>query len=260
MPEAEAPGLPPLELRRGFGPNEAAAQVAAEIAELVRAAAASGTSFVLGLATGRTMEPLYGELARLHAVDPLPLSAFTGVLIDEYMGLAPGNPARFSAWIRERLAPLELPAERIRGFDVDGTPFAVERDARRYADWIAEQGGIDLLLLGIGRNGHVGFNEPGPRVTARSRARVVSLADETREDAARTFGSLSRTPREAVTLGVAELFAAKRVRVLAFGRAKRAPLRRLFTETPSATLPISLLRGHPDLLLYADEPALVGIR
>jgi len=257
VPEVEGQGLLGLELRRVSGPNEAASLVAAEIAELVRDAAERGANVLLGLATGRSVEPVYRELVRLHTVEALPTAALTGVLIDEYLGLAPGDTRRFSAWVRASLASLGLPDERLRGFDVDGTPFAVECGARRHADWIAARGGLDLLLLGVGRNGHIGFNEPCSAVTSvRTRARTVTLAAETREDAARSFGSLERTPREAVTLGTRDLFEAKRVRVLAFGRSKRDALRRLLTETPSPALPLSLLRGHTDLVLYADEAAL----
>lgn len=247
------PGYPRLELAR-VEASEAAVVVATEIAALVREAHARGTSAVVGLATGRTMESVYRELARLHRADPLPASGLVGVLIDEYVGLARTDPRRFRAWIEERLAPLALPRERLISFEVDGTPFAVERGARRYAAWIVAQGGIDLLLLGVGRNGHIGFNEPG--ASPRSRARTVDLARATRADAARGFGSLESVPHRAVTLGIADLRAAKRVRVLAFGHGKREALRRLRTRTPSSDLPLSLLRGHADARLYADEAAL----
>ena len=233
---------------------DAAAHVAEEIAELVRDAARREAYAVIGLATGRTMEGVYAALAELHAREPLPTHAFQGVLIDEYLGLWRGDPRRFRSVIHDSLAALHLPRERVAGFDVDGTPFAVERGARRYAAWIAGLGGIDLLLLGVGRNGHVAFNEPGS--SARSEARVVRLAEETRADASGAFGSPQRAPVRAVTLGLADLCAARRVRVLAFGRAKRPALRRLHRSCPTPSLPVSLLRGHADLRLYVDDDAL----
>lgn len=252
MPTDQALG--PLQLERVEDPGDAARAVATEIAELVRDAGRRNSTAVVGLATGTTMEPVYAELVRQHQADPFPAGAFAGALIDEYLGLRPQDPRRFRSWVHARLAPLGLPQEAIGGFNVDATPFGVECGARRYASWLASSGGIDLLLLGVGRNGHIGFNEPG--AGPFSRARVVALADETREDAAGAFGSPDRVPCQAVTLGVRDLYAARRVRVLAFGSKKRDVLRRLGSEAPSSALPVSLLRDHPDARLYADGEAL----
>ena len=114
-----------------------------------------------------------------------------------------------------------------------------------------------LQLLGIGRNGHVGFNEPGsPRA---SRCRVVELAPETRADAVEAFGGLERVPHLAVTLGVADLLAARRVVLFAFGAAKAAALERAVQGPVSAACPASWLRGHVDVLVLADGPAAAGL-
>src|SRR5262249_47444260 len=135
----------------------------------------------------------------------------------------------------------------------DPIPRDPHAEAARYEAAIHAAGGLDLMLLGIGRNGHIGFNEPGsPR---DSRTRVVELHAETRDDAAATFGGLEHVPRRAITMGVATILDAQSVRVLAFGARKARILRRTLLDPISAAVPSTFLREHADVRIYADREA-----
>jgi glucosamine-6-phosphate deaminase len=206
---------------------------------------------VLGLPTGNTPVPLYRELARLHREERLSFARARTFNLDEYLDLAPGDPRSFRAWMQEQffahvdLAPANVHVPRAAG---DGAA-----EAQRYAAEIDAAGGIDLQLLGIGRNGHVGFNEPGSAREAR--ARVVELASETRADAAALFGGLARVPRRAITLGIAEILAARAIRVLAFGKGKAAIVKRMLEGEVGPDCPASFLRGHAGLSILLDADA-----
>jgi glucosamine-6-phosphate deaminase len=117
---------------------------------------------------------------------------------------------------------------------------------------------IDLQVLGVGRNGHIGFNEPGSART--SRTRVVELARETRADAAAAFGGLANVPTQAITLGIAEILAARAIRVLAFGAAKAEVVRRVLEGEPGPDCPASFLRGHADVRLLLDPQSAALLR
>jgi glucosamine-6-phosphate deaminase len=232
------------------GDRAAAEQaVAAEIAELARGA--SSTPLVLGLATGRTMRGLYRLLARMAEegeLDPARLRTFN---LDEYLGLEPDDPRTFRREMRAALfEPLGLRPEQT-GFPPSTAPSAEACEA--YERAIEEAGGIDLQLVGIGRDGHVAFNEPG---SARdSRTRVVELHELTRRDAAATFGSEAAVPSRAVTMGVATILAARRVRAMAFGAAKAPIVGRLMRSETGPELPATFLREHPDVALWLDPEA-----
>ncbi len=225
----------------------AARALAREIAALVR----SRPDCVLGLATGSTPVPLYDELARLHREEGLSFARVRTFNLDEYLELAPGDPRSFRAWMQTQLvARTDLRMENVHLPRIGAAP---EAEAPRYAAAIAAAGGIDLQVLGIGRNGHIGFNEPGS--TRDSRARVVELAESTRADAAAKFGGLEHVPRRALTLGVSEILAARRVRLLAFGSGKAAIVKRAVEGEAGPQVPASLLRGHADAKLLLDAEA-----
>ena len=232
--------------------EEACRALAREIAELVRGKPAA----VLGFPTGRTPVPLYRELARMHREGQLSLAHARSFNLDEYVGLRDGDPRAFRAWMQRQLFDdLDFAPRSTHLPRGDGD---AQLEARRYAAALAESGGIDLQLLGIGRNGHIGFNEPG---SARdSRTRVVELAPETRADAAASFGGLAHVPERAITLGVADILDARAIRVLAFGADKAAIVQRMLAGPIDASCPASFLRGHRDLRLVLDEQAASGLR
>lgn len=227
---------------------EAEHAVALEIAGLFRAKPGA----VLGLATGSTMEGLYRELIRLARAGDLDLSRATTFNLDEYLGLPAAHPASFRAWTRAHLLDaVGLPADRARFPDVAATDLAAA--GRGYEDAINALGGIDLQVLGIGPNGHIAFNEPGSGRATRTRD--VDLSPSTREDAALAFGGLERVPLRAMTMGVATILDARRIRVLAFGARKAAIVRDTLRAPQGPDVPSTWLRGHADVRLYLDPEA-----
>lgn len=242
-PEAERRDAASLECRTFDTRRDAERELACEIAELVRCR----PDAVLGLATGNTPTGLYRELVRMHREDGLDLGHVRTFNLDEYDVLPSNHPLSFRAWMTEHLfGPAGIPAENTH-FPSDGSACA------RFEASIREVGGIDLLLLGIGRNGHVAFNEPGsPR---DSRTRRVALHPWTREDASRLFQGLEHVPSHAFTMGVATILDAKRLRMLAFGPGKRALVARTLSTVCDDAWPASHVHGHPDARLYVDRDA-----
>lgn len=218
----------------------------------------------LGLATGRTMEPVYAALVRQLALLP---EAEQGRLrerwlsfnLDEYVlddqaGLAADAPGSFRKVMQQRLVrPLGLDPERVRL--PDGLAAEPAAEARRYADELAAAGGIGLQLLGLGLNGHVGFNEP-PCEASQS-CRCLQLCETTRQANAAAFGGdPEAVPRRAITLGLQEILAARSILLVVTGASKAAILQRLLTEPPGPELPASWLRRHPDVTVLVDRAAL----
>ncbi|MFM7280207.1 MAG: glucosamine-6-phosphate deaminase [Planctomycetia bacterium] len=237
-------------------PSAGAAALA--VADELRARLAGYPSLVLGLPTGNTPVPFYQELSRLHRAGLLSLAQATSFNLDEYLGLAPGDPRSFRAWMQTQLfSQVDLPANRTHLPD-PVEPAAAPEESRRYEQLIREVGGIDWMLLGIGRNGHIGFNEPGSART--SRTRLVELEAKTIADAAKTFGGEQHVPRRAITMGIGTILEARAIRVMAFGSAKAEIVQRALTAEPTELVPASLLAGHADVrfLLDAESAQLLG--
>lgn len=206
---------------------------------------------VLGWATGRTPVALYRALRVARAAGTISFARATSFNLDEYLGLPSDDPRRFRAWMRVHLLDeLDLPFERAWFPDVDATD--PDRAATAYEHALECAGGVDWQVLGVGRNGHVAFNEPGSEPT--SRTRVVRLAESTRADAAAAFGGREHVPTHAITMGVATILAARSLRVLAFGPAKAPVVRAMLSEAPSSDCPASYLSRHGDVELHVDEP------
>ncbi|WP_369801701.1 glucosamine-6-phosphate deaminase [Cyanobium sp. NIES-981] len=234
--------------------------VARAVADLLWAELARGRlRRPLGLATGRTMEPVYAALVeRCRAASSVELQAlrqhWLSFNLDEYVGLPSSDPRSFAAFMRTRLGePLGLEDTQLR------LPNALAHDpraeARRYAAAVARCGGIGLQLLGLGLNGHVGFNEPpcGPEAACR----CVRLSAITRRQNAAAFGGDPQAvPLRAITLGMAEILAAQRIVLVVTGAAKAPVLHRLLTEPPSPDLPASWLKRHAAVTVVADRAAL----
>ena len=251
-PGFDRPGLQLLALPSA----EAVAQQAAT--ELLAACLAQPRR-PLGLATGRTMAPIYAAFAALVAERSAREREalrhhWCSFNLDEYVGLGPEDIGSFAAEMRERLCqPLGLSRDQVRLPDGRASDPAAE--ARRYGAALGQAGGVGLQLLGLGLNGHVGFNEPpcGPD----SRSRCVSLCASTRQANADAFGGdPSRVPERAITLGLAEILQAERILLVVTGAAKAPVLRRLLHSAPSADLPASWLHSHPSVRVLADATAL----
>ncbi len=242
----------PLAVFRGSG--EAARAVAAEIAALIRTRQREGRPCVLGLATGSTPVSVYAELVRLHREEGLSFAHVTTFNLDEYYPLPPEHPQSYRRFMRTHLfdhvdldpARTHLPLGTVAKGEVDAHCAA-------YEEKIRAAGGIDLQILGIGRTGHIGFNEPGsPR---HSRTRLVTLDPLTRRDAAGDFGGDEHTPRHALTMGVSTILAARRLVLMAWGQHKADIVRRALEGEVSPQVTASFLQEHPNALFVLDAAA-----
>ena len=229
-------------------------RVADQIAALVQAQPQA----VLGLATGSTPLGVYQSLVRRCREGELDFSGVTCFNLDEYYPMLPASPHSYHAFMQEHLFGH---INCRRWLVPDGraaTPAQIVRSCREYEARIADAGGIDLQLLGIGRTGHIGFNEPGS--PPDSRTRLVSLAAPTRADAARAFGSLSAVPQQAVSMGIATILEAREIVLMASGKAKAEIVRAAWTGEVTERLPASWVRTHPNAALYLDEDAAFLLR
>lgn len=233
---------------------EACAVLAAEIAALIRRKKQEGGHAVLGLATGSTPVGLYRELIRLHREEGLSFANVITFNLDEYHGLERSHPESYWRFMHEQLFDhVDIPSAQIHLPDGMVPRSEVFAHCRAYEEAIAAAGGIDLQILGIGRTGHIGFNEPGSG--ADSRTRLVTLDTVTRRDAARDFRGEDNVPRHAITMGVGTILEARRVVLLAWGEAKADVLARAVEGTPGAELPASFLQAHDDCRFLVDRAA-----
>jgi glucosamine-6-phosphate deaminase len=226
---------------------------AALIADAIAALAARAPRAVLGLATGSTPEPLYRELARRHAAGGVALHGLSAFMLDEYLGLGADHPASYRQVIeRQVVTPLGLDPRRVHGPDAGAAdPLGA---CAGYEAAIVAAGGVDLQILGIGGDGHIGFNEPGSSLT--SRTRIKTLTEQTRADNARFFaGGIEAVPHHVLTQGVGTIRDARHLVLLAWGDAKAEPVARCVEGPVSASTPASALQLHPHVTVVVDRPA-----
>jgi glucosamine-6-phosphate deaminase len=199
--------------------------IAEEIASLIRSRAAQGTHAVLGLATGSTPQGVYDELVRLHKQDGLSFRNVVTFNLDEYWPMQPDELQSYRRFMREYLFD-HIDIDPKNANVPDGT-IPRERVAafcEEYERRIRDAGGIDIQLLGVGRTGHIGFNEPGS--SRESRTRLITLDKVTRMDAASDFFGEWNVPRKAITMGVGTILDAKQVLLMAFGEHKAGIIKR----------------------------------
>ena len=240
---------------------EAAEQIAAGID---RAKAARGRA-VIGLATGATPVKAYSELAARNHAGKLSFKDVTTYNLDEYYPISPVSSLSYRYFMDDHLFWELLDLEPNRAHVPDGTvPEAfVDEYARQYDQWIEADGGLDLQLLGIGRNGHIGFNEPSDmsvEQALRLPTRLVELHEVTRADAVREFGSVDAVIPRAITMGIKTILAARSIVMLVTGDAKADAVRRALLEPMSASLPASLLQSAGDRVTWIiDQRAASGL-
>ena len=235
-------------------PGDASRAVAREIAELVQSRAAAGRKTVLGLATGSTPVGVYDELIRLHREEGVSFRSVVTFNLDEYWPMDRGALQSYHRFMREHLFDhLDIPAESIHIPDGTLSRQDVFSACEKYEEAIRAAGGIDLQILGIGRTGHIGFNEPPS--AADSRTRRVHLDAVTRRDNASFFARPEDVPHGAVTMGVATILEARQVELLAFGPAKAEIIRRALSESPHAACPATWLQLHPACTFHLDPAA-----
>jgi glucosamine-6-phosphate deaminase len=238
-----------------FQSSDSAVQVVAtSIARLIRGLLAEGRPAVLGLATGSTPVRLYRELIRLHRDEGLSFRNVVTFNLDEYYGLSPQHPESYHHFMEVQLFNhIDIPPENVHVPDGLIPRSEVFAYCQEYERNIVAAGGIDLQILGIGRTGHIGFNEPGSGID--SRTRMVALDRLTRRDAARDFRGEANVPSYAITMGVGTILQAKEVALLAWGESKAAILRQAIEGPLTETVPASFLQRHPNCRCYIDEAA-----
>ncbi len=233
----------------------AVAQAAA--AEVVRVAREVGPSVVLGVATGSSPLGLYRVLADLVDGGGLDLSDACAFALDEYVGLPQGHPESYAEVVRRTVTePLHLSPARVHvpnGFAED-----VAAAGEAYETAILAAGGIDIQILGIGTNGHIGFNEPGSSLA--SRTRTETLTQRTRQDNARFFASLDEVPTRALTQGLGTILDARHALLIAQGEGKAEAVAAMVEGPLSAAVPGSVLQAHAHATVVVDEAAASGLR
>ncbi|HEY5313008.1 MAG TPA: glucosamine-6-phosphate deaminase [Pirellulales bacterium] len=234
--------------------HELSRHVAQTIAGIIRERNAFGQKAVLGLPTGSTPLGVYRELIRMHREDGLDFAGVITFNLDEYYGIQPDQLQSYHRWMFENFFDhVNIPRKNV--YIPDGTvPLDdIEERCRRYEDTIERVGGIDLQLLGIGRNGHIGFNEPFSR--PHSRTRLVTLDPVTRNDAASDFFSEENVPNQALTMGIGTILEARKIVLIALGEHKAGIVRESVEGPLVDRVPASFLREHSDAAILLDQAA-----
>ena len=212
---------------------------------------------VLGLATGRTPLRLYQELIRQHREEGLDFSRVTTFNLDEYVGLPATHDQSYRWFMQENLFR-HINIDPQRTHVPDGTAPDLHAECRGYEQKILDAGGIDIQLLGLGRNGHIGFNEPTGSL--RSRTWIKILSEQTLRDNSAVFGSVENMPKHALTIGVGTILEARRCLLLAFGPAKVSTFEHMIESPLSAICHGSTLQLHPRTTVILDENSAAGLR
>jgi len=238
--------------------DDASLAVAQEIAALIRQKQKEGKPAVLGLATGSSPKKVYAALITMHKSAGLSFKNVITFNLDEYYPMQPDGLQSYLRFMKEQLFD-HVDVPKANYHLPDGTlPLEKVRDfCLEYEHQINALGGLDFQLLGIGRNGHIGFNEPGSH--ENSRTRLMTLDQTTRVDAAIDFGGLANVPRRAITLGVQQIMNAKRTVLIAWGEHKAGIIREAVQGPVVESLPASYLQGHPNVHFVIDESAAVEL-
>ena len=206
----------------------------------------------LGLPTGSTPLGMYDVLVKLHQEEGLSLAEVSTFNLDEYRGLDRNHPRSFYNYMAENFFQhVDIKEENINF--LDGTAGDIEQECQRFENKIATSGGIDLMVLGIGRNGHIGFNEPGKEL--KSNSHLAELAEETIKANQRFFQEEEEVPAQALTMGMGTILKSDRILLLASGRSKAWAVKELKKNRITPEFPASFLRVHPWVTLIIDQEA-----
>lgn len=207
----------------------------------------------LGLATGSTPTGVYKKLIQDHEENNTSYKQINTFNLDEYIGISKKDHNSYHYFMCENLFDhIDVSLEQTH--IPDGTATNLDEECRRYEQFIEEHGGIDLQILGIGQNGHIGFNEPGTSFS--SRTHIINLAESTRKANSRFFESLDDVPTQAITMGIASIMESKEIFLLVSCASKAEALARLMNGEVSEQFPASILKNHPNVTIFADKEAL----
>lgn len=232
--------------------EDASIHVAEEIANLIRSRQIERKTCVIGLATGSTPTRVYAELIRMHQKEGLSFKNVYTFNLDEYFPISPDSLQSYIRFMNEHLFnEIDIPKENIHIPDGMITKDQVTEFCKNYEDKIDELGGIDIQILGIGRTGHIGFNEPGSSI--RSLTRLITLDQVTRLDAASDFFGEENVPKKAITMGVGTIMKAKKVFMMAWGEGKGSIVKKAVEGPVTDQIPSTFLQKHPDATILLDE-------
>lgn len=212
----------------------------------------SKPDMILGAATGGTMEPIYSRFVEKVRQQKLDVSQLTTFNLDEYVGLSATHPKSYAAYMHQHLFD-PLGFDESRHFLPDGQAENLEDYCRDYTEQIKKHGGIDLQLLGVGSNGHIGFNEPGTPFD--SRCHVVQLSERTRLDNSRFFAEGAIVPAHAITMGMQDIIDSHEILLIATGSGKAAIMAEYYRNDVTEAIPFTILKRHPRAKIILDEAA-----
>lgn len=229
-------------------------QMSEKAAQFVAEQVRQRPDMTIGFPTGNTPKGMYARLVQMYkdgAVDFGQLRAFT---LDEYWEVEPDHPASFARYIREHfLNHVNVAQERV---NMPAGKGDADEEAKKYEQLIAEAGGLDLVILGIGSNAHIGFNEPGTSFAARTG--LVKLAEQTRKDALNpgyAFNTAEEVPHYGISMGIATIMEARKILLLASGESKANAIGATVQGPVTEDVPASVLQRHPDVTIIVDEAA-----
>ncbi|MCA6608483.1 glucosamine-6-phosphate deaminase [Bacillus safensis] len=227
-------------------------QLGKEAAAIIARTMTAKPDAVLGLATGGTPIETYKELIQLHQANQLSFKQTKTINLDEYAGLDPEHENSYMTYMKRHLFDhIDIPDDQY--FLPNGNAAHLEKECLRYDQLIEDVGGIDLQLLGIGQNGHIGFNEPG--TPFNSKTHVVQLDENTRQANARYFSSIDEVPTHAITMGIASILSSKKILLLASGKSKAKVIQYLEQAEIHPDFPASALKLHEDVTVLIDREA-----
>ena len=229
------------------------AEMSAKAADIVAAQITLKPNCVLGLATGSTPEGMYACLVKKYEAGELDFSTVRSVNLDEYYPITPDNDQSYRYFMNYHLFD-RVNIDKANTNVPDGTAKDPVAEGKRYEELITSLGGIDLQVLGIGRNGHIGFNEPDTKLILDTH--VTDLTESTIEANSRFFASANDVPRRALTMGIGSIFKAKKILLMVSGVEKKAALSALMERTVDTSFPATMLNLHPDVTLVCTADAL----
>lgn len=221
-------------------------------ANLIASLLQSKPKAVLGLATGSSPVGVYAKLVEMHRKGLVSFARATTFNLDEYVGLPVDHPQSYRSFMNEHLFS-HVDIDLARTYVPDGNAPDLEEECRRYDRLLEEEGPVDLQLLGIGHNGHIGFNEPDASLS--SGTHVMDLFETTRKANARFFDSIDQVPRQAVTMGVASILKARQIVLVVRGEDKAEAVKCALKGPITTQCPASLLQSHPNVVVLLDEGA-----
>jgi len=238
-----------------FADSEKASKaVALEIAALIRQKSKENKPAVLGLATGSSPKKVYQELIRMHKEEGLSFKNVITFNLDEYHPMEPDSVQSYVRFMKEQLFDqIDIPVTNYHLPDGTLPIEKIPEFCKDYEEKIEKLGGLDFHLLGIGRNGHIGFNEPGSLIN--SKTRLMTLDINTKIDAAVDFGGLAKVPKKAITLGIDKIMQAKRIVLLAWGEHKAESVAKAVEGQVTSDIPASYLQQHTNATFILDETA-----